>query len=188
MIGYLTGEVIKTSQKSIILLCGNVGYEIFCTSKYIEQLEPDQKIELFIFTRVRDDDISLYGFSNQEELEFFKLLISVKGVGSKTGLEIMNVETNQIKNAIIQENAIFLSKTPGIGKKTAERIIVELKNSVMPATYQTLDTALDQKFQEATIALSKLGYQRGEIHRILKNIPTKNSTTEEMVTFFLQNV
>lgn len=188
MIGYLTGEVIKTSQQSIILLCGQVGYEVFCTSKFIEQLESKQKIELFIFTRVRDDDISLYGFSTKEELEFFKLLIGVKGVGAKTGLEIMNVENNQIKNAIIQENAVFLSKTPGIGKKTAERIIVELKNSVTPEKFQKLDTELDQKFQEATIALSQLGYQRGEIYRILKNIPVKNSTTEEMVTFFLQNV
>ena len=93
-----------------------------------------------------------------------------------------------IKNAIIQENATFLSKTPGIGKKTAERIIVDLKNAVTPNTYVELDHELDKKLQDVVIALTNLGYQKGEVHKVLKNLPLEAKTTEEMVTYFLQNV
>lgn len=188
MIGYLTGEVISISKQSIILLCNQVGYEVFCSSQLSEKIELNTKIELFIFTKVRDDDISLYGFTKKEDLEFFKLLISVNGVGTKTGLEIMNAEIDQVKNAIIQENAIFLSKTPGIGKKTAERIIVDLKNSVKPETFLELNDELDKKLEDVSTALTKLGYQKGEIHKILKELPAETKSTEEMVTFFLQNV
>jgi holliday junction DNA helicase RuvA len=188
MIGYLKGEVINISKQNITLLCGQVGYEIFCTSNFSENLEKNSQLELFIFTRVREDDISLYGFAKQEEIQFFKLLISVNGVGPKTALEIMGAEINQIKNAILQENAVFLSKTPGIGKKTAERIIVDLKNSVIPDSYLELDKKLDQQLEEVAVALKKLGYQKGEIHKVLTDLPEKTKSTEEIVTFFLQNV
>ena len=100
----------------------------------------------------------------------------------------MSTDIEQIKNAIIQENATFLSKTPGIGKKTAERIIVDLKNAVTPNTYVELDHELDKKLQDVVIALTNLGYQKGEVHKVLKNLPSEAKTTEEMVTYFLQNV
>jgi len=188
MIGFLQGEVIGKHKQSLTLLCGQVGYEVFLPARILDTIEKKQNLELFIYTRVREDEITLYGFLDEAELDFFKLLISVNGVGPKTALEIMNNESNQIKNAIMQENVALLSKTPGIGKKTAERIIIELRNKVQPDTLLELPLDLEQRFEEAIGALMSLGYQRGEISRILKNVPAELASTEEIVTFFLKNV
>ncbi len=188
MIGFLKGEIIGKHKQSVIVLCGQVGYETFLTGSHFDNVQVGQGVELFIYTKVREDEISLFGFANENDLEFFKLLISVNGVGPKTALEILSTDTNQIKNAIIQENAALLSKTPGIGKKTAERIIIELRNKVQPDSLIDLPDNLEQKFEEVISALSTLGYQRGEVLRVLKEAPATLASTEEIVTFFLKNV
>lgn len=188
MISYLKGEIIGKHKQSVTLLCGPVGYEVYLPSSKLNDLEMGSSAELFIYTRVREDDITLYGFTKSADLEFFKLLIGVNGVGPKTALEIMSVDSNQIKNAILQENIALLSRTPGIGKKTAERIILELKNKVQPDSLIELPNNLEQKFEEVVSALTTLGYQRGEIYRVLKTAPPEMISSEEIVTFFLKNV
>jgi Holliday junction DNA helicase RuvA len=188
MIGYLTGEIIGKHKQSVTILCGPVGYEVHVSTPLLETLQLNQKTALHIFTRVREDEITLYGFEKAADLDFFKLLISVNGVGPKTGLEIMSADSNQIKNAIQQENLVILSHIPGIGKKTAERIIIELRGKVQPENYQEIPASLEQKFDDVLAALMSLGYQRGEIYRVLKEAPAEISSTEEMVKFFLKNV
>lgn len=188
MIGFLTGQVISKQKNTITLLAGQIGYEIHLSSSLWETTETGTALELFIHTKVREDDISLYGFAKASDLEFFRLLLGVNGVGPKTALEILSNDINQIKNAILQENAAFLSKVPGIGKKTAERIILDLKGKVEPDSLQEIPAGLDQKLEEVIDALMGLGYQRGEIYRVFKNTTVELSTTEEMITFFLKNV
>jgi Holliday junction DNA helicase RuvA len=188
MIGFLTGQVISKQKNTIILLAGSVGYEIYLSNSLLETAEIGSKKEYFIYTKVREDDLSLFGFAKASDLDFFRLLLGVNGVGPKTALEILNSDVNQVKNAILQENAAFLSKVPGIGKKTAERIILDLKGKVHPENYQELSNTLDQHLEEVIQALMGLGYQRGEIYNVLKNSPDQNSTTEEMVTYFLKHI
>jgi Holliday junction DNA helicase RuvA len=188
MIGFLTGQVISKQKNTITLLAGPIGYEVHLSSSLWDTIEVQQKLDLFIHTKVREDDISLFGFAKATDLEFFRLLLGVNGVGPKTALEILSNDINQIKNAILQENAAFLSKVPGIGKKTAERIILDLKGKVEPESLQEIPAGLDQKLEEVIGALMSLGYQRGEIYHVFKNTSVELNTTEEMITFFLKNV
>lgn len=188
MIGYLQGKVLSKDKQNLILLCGDVGYLIATPASCLEKAARNNKIGLHIHTRVREDEIALYGFPTLEELEFFRLLIGVNGVGPKTALEILNAEINLVKNAIAQENAAFLSKVPGIGKKTAERIIVDLKSKVLPTNFEQIAEDRADELEEVIIALDNLGYQRNEIHRVLKKIPPNVTSNEEIVTYFLKNV
>ena len=188
MIAYLQGEILKKNKQSIILLTGQIGYEVFVNKSILEKLSLKQNLELFIYTKVREDEISLFGFPNSEELDFFQDLISVNGIGPKIALEILTQNINQTKNAILQENISYLSQIPGIGKKTAERLILELKNKVQPSELTPLQNNLETQFDEVISALSTLGYQRGEIIRVLKNKPETIQSQEEIVTYFLQNV
>ena len=188
MIAYLQGKILQKNKQSIILLTGQIGYEVFVSKLRIEELAKGKNIELFIYTKVREDEITLFGFETIEQIDFFKDLISVNGIGPKIALEILSNNIDQTKNAIMLENTAFLSKIPGIGKKTAERIIVELKNKVQPGELSALPEDLETKFEEVLGALSNLGYQRGEIFKILKNLPKEITSSEEIITYFLKHV
>ena len=188
MIAYLQGKIILKNKQSLVILNNQIGYEVFVSKSVLEEKEINQDLELFIYTKVREDEISLFGFPKREHLDFFKDLISVNGIGPKIALEILSNDINQTQNAILQENIAYLSKIPGIGKKTAERIIVELKNKVLPQELSPLNLNQDQQYEEVINALLTLGYQRGEIIKVLKQMPNTISSTEEMITYFLRNV
>lgn len=175
--------------KSLILQAGEVGYLVFVASRFLEKITEGQPLELYIHTRVLEDDISLYGFETFSELEFFKLLLNVNGVGAKTALEILSQNMEKVQVALVQGDVTFLSTIPGIGKKTAERLIVELKNKVSLENIERVHTALEKPVSEdAVSAIMTLGYQRFEIMRVLKRLPENTKTVEEVVTFFLRNV
>ncbi len=191
MIAYLQGTVYKKFPKSVIINTGNVGYLVHIPLPVEENLKEKDEVELYIHTKVREDDISLYGFETLEQLEFFKLLLGVNGVGAKLATDILSQKTDEVKAAILNGDIPFLSKIPGIGKKTAERIIVELKNKIDPASLlpatpgQQNSGSIDS---DAIIALISLGYQRYEINRVLKAMPEDIRDAEKIVTYFLQNV
>lgn len=190
MIAYLNGKTLKVNKKSIILDVSGVGYLIHCPGPTLEKVTIDEPSEFYIFTRVREDDISLYGFDTMEELEFFKLVLSVNGVGAKTAIDIMSQNLDNVKNAIAGADTAFLSKIPGIGKKTAERIIVELKSKIdfIPIQREHGTMLPSNDDNEAIDALINLGYQKYEILRILKKLPSEITQTEEVITYFLRNV
>lgn len=193
MIAYLQGTIQKKILKGVILNVNGVGYQVSVPLPYLEKIKEQQNIELYIHTKVREDDISLYGFETLSELEFFKMLLNVNGIGPKHGMEILSLQPDKVKAAILGADTAFLSKIPGIGKKTAERIIVELKNkiSVKDIALADMKTASPEEVQiaeDAMLALQNLGYQRFEISRVLKKIPANVQSTEEIITFFLQNV
>ncbi len=190
MIGYLQGTIQKKLPKSIIVNTGNVGYIVNIPTPLLEKSSDGKMLELYTYTKVREDDISLYGFLTVEELEFFKTMINVNGVGPKIALEILSQDIQKTKAAILSNNILYLSKIPGIGKKTAERIIVELKNKLDWVDSMRLHGNLaesEETNEEAIEALVGLGYQRFEVAKILKKMPESVTTTEEIVTYFLKN-
>ncbi len=189
MIGYLNGTIQKKFTKNIILSTGNIGYVVNITAPLLEKWSVGKPLELYIFTKVREDDISLYGFIKVEELEFFKTVLNVNGVGPKIALEILSQDTSKTKAAILSNDILYLSKIPGIGKKTAERIIVELKNKLDWVDSMRSHGNLENQatHEEAVEALFGLGYQRFEILKLLKKMPEEITVTEEIITYFLKN-
>lgn len=172
MISYIKGEILSRQEKYIILLNNNIGYKIFATSKLLEKLKPGDDIELYTYLKHTEDNMSLFGFTSPDELAFFELLISISGVGPRTALGVLEVaKLNDIKQAILRDDPSILYKVSGVGKKTAERIVVELKNKLddLPSTGKEIK--LDSESAEVFDALSSLGYSDSQIRTALKSIP-----------------
>lgn len=187
MIAYLTGTIQKKLPSAIILNAGEIGYLVSATQNYLSEHEANDSVELYIHTAVREDDISLYGFATFEELETFKLLISVSGVGPKSGLEILNNPISSIRFAISKGDVDLLVQTKGIGKKTAERIVIDLKEKI-GATSKPDDYEAPSNLNEDAIgALINLGYRKHQIIQKLKNLPQEIKEPEDIIKYFLQN-
>jgi len=185
MIAYIKGEIIKKTEKSIIINTGTIGYLVNINKNIISEIQENQETELYIHSHIREDTFDLYGFNNYEELEFFKTLISISGIGPKVGLEMLNISPNKLKSAIINEDVTFICTIPGIGKKTAQRIILELKGKVQIDNIEELkDLSINEDIIEALI---NLGYQRKHIVKTLEKAPENIEKEEELITFFLQN-
>lgn len=188
MIAHLTGTVLKKSEKSIILDVNNVGYEVRGNTNLVSAVVEHHTISVFIHTRVREDEITLYGFLTSQEKELFMQLIGVSGVGPKTALEILSTPLALLTQAIFTEDTAFLSKVPGIGRKTAEKIILELKNKVKPVRIAATNVGIENgQLGEVYDALENLGWNRQQISLGLKPIELANKTTEELITTFLKN-
>lgn len=187
MIAYLNGTIQKKLPDSIILNTNGVGYHIFTTKNLYTECEENDSVEIYIHTAVREDAITLYGFQTLEELQMFKLLITVSGVGPKSGLEILNNPIASLKYAIANGDNALLVKTKGIGGKTADRIIIDLKGKIN-AMEKPEDYNVPQEVNnDALVALQGLGYKRHHIVRALKNIPEEVQETEDIIRHFLQN-
>ena len=190
MIAYLSGKILKKTDKDIILETNNIGYLIHVPVNLLSESEEDSDIKLYIHHHIREDANELFGFKNFEELSFFKQLIQINGIGPKIGLEIINTNINKIKNAIINEDSATICKIPGIGQKTAKRIILELKNKI---DLENLSPELKDQNTEKEIhndaieALTRLGYQRHHITKTLRNMPAEIIIAEEVITYFLRN-
>ena len=187
MIAYLEGSVLKKLDDSIIIKNQGIGYKVYLSKILNSEIEENDQISLFIHTAVSDDDIRLFGFQEIEGLKMFKLLISVSGVGPKTALEVMNNPLPSLKFAISTGDLSLLVNTKGIGKKTAERILIDLKGKIVftekpgeYVTYKDID-------EDAVVALSNLGYRRHQILEKLKNMPKEINKTEDIIRYFLQN-
>lgn len=182
MISYLKGTILNKSAKSITLLINQIGYRIFIPQPLLPKIKVTKEIELYTYLRHKEDSMDLYGFKTKEELEFFELLLTISGVGPKSALGVLEVATlASIKKAILRDDPSILYKVSGVGKKTAERIVVELKNKLdsLPATEKEI--SLDDSDTEAFDALIGLGYSDRDIRQALKQLPENISTTEDKV-------
>ncbi len=182
MIGYLTGQVKFLFADCCILDVGGVGYRVHIPAGTRNNLQKGDRAELFIHTAVREDAILLYGFSAKEEYDIFTLLISVSGVGAKVALGILSaVSVGRLCRAISGRETATLTKLPGIGKKTAERIILELKDKISMDISDSNDDFINVRpaaadaDDEAAEALAALGYQRAEITAALQKADKGNS-------------
>ena len=129
MIAHLSGIVIHKFKDHVILQAGSVGYEVFLPESKILALPPHREIQLFIHTHIREDSFELFGFTTLDEKQLFRLLINVSGIGPKLGLAILNtVDVRTLVDSILIGKIHILTKIPGIGTRTAERIVLELKN------------------------------------------------------------
>ena len=190
MISYIKGRLEIKSKDYIIVDVGGIGYKIFMSETAINELEKGTEVKVFTYMRVREDDISLYGFLNNEELVTFELLISVGGVGAKSAISILsNITPSKFALAVITNDVNTLKKLPGIGAKTAARIILELKDKMK--TEQSIEEnkneeikeaiVLDNKANDAVEALCVLGYTRKDVEKVLSNIDTNKLTVEEII-------
>ncbi|MBU1151573.1 Holliday junction branch migration protein RuvA [Patescibacteria group bacterium] len=186
MIAYLKGRIIKKLEKGVILENQGIGYMIFIPKNLFEQL--NDEMEFFIYNNVKEDAFDLYGFINYENLEFFKKLISINGIGPKVGLEIISQDQDKLTQAILEGDDKYISKTPGIGAKTAKRIILELKGKLdLTASDRPFRSLDKQTCEEVKEALQKFGYRAAKINDFLSELPEEITKTEDIIQYFLKN-
>lgn len=188
MIAYLNGSVQSKQEKTIVLQVNGTGYLVYATRGMIEKTNPGEKMELFIHTNVREDDISLYGFGSEEEWKFFKLLLTVSGIGPKSALEILNAPIKRVRQAIAKKETAFLTQIPGIGRKTAERIIIDLEGKIKEEIWEEETVSLHHEREDIVQALVSLGYNRQHVIQGLKKIPREIVEEKEVIKYFLQNI
>jgi Holliday junction DNA helicase RuvA len=178
MIGFLKGEVHSIDNTALIVMTGGVGYKVTVPLSIATGVVEQASISLFIYTHVREDQLSLFGFSSKEELFLFEKLISVSGIGPKSALAMLSVHSPaSLAEAIESSNSETLSHTPGVGKKTAEKIILELKGKV---THLLNGTTADSTL-EVRLALEALGYSTKEIHSALKELKDVDTKTTSIL-------
>ena len=197
MIGFLRGQVAALKTDYCLLDVNGVGYRVFVAGSTRNKLRLKEEAQLFTYMNVYQDGITLYGFASEEEYDIFQLLIGVSGIGPKVALGILSAITvESLCKAIQNKQTTVLTKLPGIGKKSAERLILELKDKVAfaaaddAAEILTLDLegpVGDDMMSEAQAALVALGYSQAEIAPVIKKA-TKCKTTEEVIKFALKQL
>jgi holliday junction DNA helicase RuvA len=184
MIGSITGKIQYKGAGFLILETGGVGYKISVTPPLYADSKVGNDLSLVIHTHVREDQLSLYGFKTLPELEFFEQLLTVSGIGPKSALGIMSISSlEMIKSAIASGDATVFKKVSGIGSKTAERVIVELREKLKE---QGAGTPLAKEHSDALAALVSLGYREQEAREALKDIPEKVATIQDKIKFALK--
>ena len=194
MIAYLRGILAFKAEEYIIVDLNSVGYKVFMSKSAIDSLpDTNNEIKVFTYMRVKEDDVSLFGFNSNEELHTFELLISVGGIGAKSAISILsNITPSKFALAIITNDVATLKKLQGIGPKTAHRIILELKDKIkteeaitLPAEDEIEEKIINEENQEELIqALQVLGYRRFEINSVLPRL--KQTELEERIKEALQ--
>lgn len=201
MIGYLKGSIIAVSQGRIIINCNGVGYQVEVGVEKNTFLIEDE-VELFIYTNVRENEISLFGFETEEELRIFELLIGVNGVGPKAGISIVaELGVSQVVRSIVSNNTEDLEKVTGIGRKTSRKIILDLADKIKDYGFgiesagtkeKKVSDETEKKLEEVGVALSNLGYQTRDVEasinkiRDLQNLDTMG--VEEMIKYVLGKI
>ena len=184
MIGSITGKIQHKGTGFLIIETNGVGYKVSVTPPQHFEAKLGTSLSLVIHTYVREDQITLYGFSNLSELEFFELLLTVSGVGPKSALGIMSVSSlEMIKSAIASGDVAVFTKVSGIGKKTAERVIVELREKLKS---QGVSAPIAQEHSDALEALVALGYREQEAREALKNVPLETKSIQEKIKLALK--
>lgn len=194
MIGFLRGRVAYTFPDYCFLDVHDVGYRVFISHQTRNQISVGTEIMLYIHTHVREDAILLYGFFSQEEYDLFQHLIGISGIGPKVAQGILSAITaNDFYHLIHRKDVKAITKLPGIGKKTAERIILELKDKLSASSFDVSDAADDtaalgdamgDMVSEAIEALLSLGFQQSEVQSVLKKKSDWEST-EEIIRYAL---
>jgi len=178
MIAYLSGKLLEKGANTVIVDVGGVGYEVSIPlSTFYELGEVGADVRLRIYTHVREDAIQLFGFKTNRERELYLQLISVQGVGAKSGITMLSgMSADEIILAIRTDDLARLTTIPGVGRKTAERLVIELRDKVgqlsatatASATSTTAPPQRDSVFEDALSALTNLGYQRNAAEKALK--------------------
>ena len=191
MFYYVSGTVAHTAPYLAVIDCGGVGYACRTTNHTLSRLKQGEKARLYTYLNVREDAMELYGFATENERNCFELLISVSGVGPKAALSILSAATPEsLAMSVITGDEKALTVAPGIGKKIAQRIILELKDKLAKGQISPGGEAYggtgvtvipENKTSEAAAALAVLGYSQGEINLALKGIDLEALSLEEII-------
>lgn len=180
MIGYLSGTLLTATQNPLLLDVHGVGYAVHVTESLLGKITPNNTLSLFIHTHVREDTLDLYGFQTPEELYLFKLLLSVSGIGPRTALLVINHGVQQIRTAVANADTDFFTAIPRLGKKNAQKIIIELKSKL--GSIQELDLQEEGTDSAAVIeALVSMGFAKAEIVKALKTVPDTQASLSEQI-------
>lgn len=193
MIGFITGRIDHMGTNFILVDTGGVGYRIFMNTGDLARLQVDQKVKVYTYLSVREDALQLFGFLSYDAYSLFTQLITVSGIGPKMAQGILSAsKVDSFYLAVKNRDVKFLTKLPGIGKKTAERLLLELKDMVAPEGLQDED-GNEVSFNENDLdddtttlgvvaeGLASLGFRRDEIDAVLKRLPVKPESTVEQL-------
>ncbi len=189
MIYSLNGRLMKRGENDFVLENNGVGFRIAANQETLAGLPAvGQETKIFCYTYIRDTQIEIYGFLNEESLKFFELLNTVSGVGPKTALGILNAgPVENLMASIVEKKAEFLTRSSGIGRKTAERIILDLQSKIkLPKTAKGLtdSMAIDEEVENALVGL---GYGRNEIKQLLRKLPSDSANFVDRLKQVLKN-
>lgn len=201
MIAFIRGVVEEITENGIIMETGGIGYEIFMSASAVARsLHKGQSVKIHTYFHVREDAMQLFGFLTRDDLNCFRLLLGVNGIGPKAALGILSgISADELRFAVLSDDVKTLSKAPGIGKKTAQKLILELKDKfdLADAFQQKLEhsqaeageTLADSARQEAVEALVALGYSGTEALRAVRTVPEEAaSDVEELLKAALKNM
>ena len=199
MFAFIKGSLEVKTTGYIVIETNGVGYKIFMSESAIEKLgEIGSIVKVHTYVRVREDDISIYGFNTNEELRMFELLLSVSGIGAKSAITILsNIAPSSFALAVITNDVNALKKLPGVGPKSAQRVILELKDKIKTeeaiskenTTVEIKEAIIeDDKVQEAVSALQVLGYSKKEIEVAMEKLDTSSLSVEDIIRQGLNNL
>lgn len=193
MIGSLSGKLTAKHAPQVIVECHGVGYEVETPMSTFLELPPSGD-ELFLFTHmvVREDSQTLYGFATEEEQALFRMLLKISGVGAKMGLAVLSsMSVEGFRRCVEYEDAASLVKVPGIGKKTAERLIIEMRDRIDKPSAQTGATKVEVEAgakSEAVDALISLGYKPREVQKLIGELDVDGKSAEDIIRLALRQV
>lgn len=183
MISFVRGTAAAHTENALVVDTGSIGYEVFMTAGSLERIRTGDEVKIYTYLHVREDAMQLYGFLSKDDMKMFRLLLSVNGVGPKAALGILSgITADELRFAVLSDDVKTLSKAPGIGKKTAQKMILELKDKL------SLEDAFEQKLlheqtqavsgmegagngmQEAIEALTALGYSAADAMRAVRQV------------------
>ena len=190
MFAYIKGSLEMKLKNYVVIDVGGLGYKIFMPENEINSIgEIGENIKVFTYYRVREDDVSIFGFKTQEQLRTFELLLSVSGVGAKSALVMLScIEPSDFAIAVISNNVKLLTQIPGIGPKSAQRIILELKDKLKSeqSDEQIEESKLksvkvNENVQEAISGLMVLGYSKKDIEKAFEHLTVETLSVEELI-------
>jgi len=186
MISHITGRVLSRQDKFIVIEANSLGYKVFITTELNSSIKEGQEISLWTYLAVRENALDLYGFKTHEELNLFELLITVSGIGPKTAMGILNVATvSSLKKAISTGETAHLTKVSGLGKKMADKLVLELKGKMLSSDEASHDI---KEEVDALEALKSLGYSHKEAREALQDIGSEIKETGAKIKAALKHL
>ena len=191
MIGSLRGEIIDKEENGVLIEVGDVGYYVLAPTTLLDMLDIGMKTQIFTHLHVREQELTLFGFPDKEELELFRILLKVQGIGPKVALAILShIPSETLRQAIAREEAALLSRVPGIGPKKAKQIVFQLRDKIGLEDIFVTTSPISDTDSEVIAALTALGYSVVEAQAALQQLPqeVRNETIEEKVRVALSSL
>jgi len=193
MISYLKGTILQKGVNFVILLVGGVGYKVFIEPARCLEIEKGSEQEMYTHQHVREDALDLYGFKTMEELQMFELLLTISGIGPKSAMGVISIASiADIKDSIARGDSSLLVKVSGIGKKTAERVVLELRDKIDHLTISSFGAGDDGQQSSASSdemdALMALGYSMQQARDALRGVDSGITDSGERIRAALKNV